>query len=128
MAVLFVAVMADASELALALGAQVADSLQYVDNLPPRSPTETTSPPRSKRCVSEMHCFISGPGVARDSALPLPTSGQASCFVETSLLAPQVPENYAAPSHSTLPSVPAFLVPLLLLALLQTLTCFHKRE
>ena len=52
---------------------------------------------------------MSGPDLARDSALasPIPTSGQLSCFVETSLLVPQVPEGYVVPSRFMLPSVPA---------------------
>ena len=73
-----------------------------------------------------MYYFMSGPDLARDSALVSPISGQPYCFVETSLLVPQVPEGYVVPSHSTLPSVPALPVSLPLLALLQILTCFHR--
>ena len=99
--------MTEASELALALAAQVADSLQDIDKLPPQSPTVAAYPPRTKQRVSEMSCFISGPSVASDSSSHLPTFGQPSCFVESSLLVPQVPEGYVVPSRSTLPTVPA---------------------
>ena len=108
MSVLFVAVMTEASEFALALAAQVADSLQDIDNLPPQSPSVVTSPPRTKQRVSDMSSFISGPEVASDSAFPLPTTGQPSCFVESFLLVPQVAEGYVVLSRFTLPSVLAF--------------------
>ena len=45
--------MAEASELALALAAQVSESLQDVANLPPQSPTVATSPPRTKQRVQK---------------------------------------------------------------------------
>ena len=104
--------MAEASELAFAIAAQVSETLQDIANLPPQSPTVATSPPRTKQRVSQMFCFASGPDLARDSALACPTSGQPACFVETSLLAPQVPEGYVVRSHSTLPSalaLPTFI-------------------
>ena len=97
--------MAEASELALALAAQVSESIQDVANLLPQSPTVATSPPRTKQRVSEMYCFMNGPDSARDSALASPTSGQPSCSVETSLLVLQAPERYVVPSRSTLLSV-----------------------
>ena len=54
-----------------------------------------------------MSCFMCGPDLPRDSALASPTSGEPCCFVETSVLVPQVPKGYVVPSRSTLLSVPA---------------------
>ena len=96
--------MADVEQLAIALATQVADSLanfpqDAAANLPPPSPI-VHSPPRVKQRVSEMSCFISGPQGAADSAsvvdveVPPTSLAQPSCFVETSLLVPQVPEGF----------------------------------
>ena len=52
-----------------------------------------------------MSYFVSGPEVARGFALALPTAGQLSCFVKTSLLVHQVPEEYVAPFQLNLPSI-----------------------
>ena len=97
-------VMADVEQLAVALATQVADSLANLPqdaatNFRPSSPI-VTSPPRVKQRVSEMSCFISGPQGAADSASVVdvevaPTTlAQPSCFVQTSLLVPQVPDGF----------------------------------
>ena len=76
-------------------------SQQDIANLTPQSPKITIPPPRTKQRVSEISCLMSGPDVARDSAIASPTTGQPSCFVETCLLVPHVPEGYVVPSHCT---------------------------
>ena len=94
--------MAEVEQLALALATEVAESLANLPqdsaaNLPPQSPI-VTSPPRVKQRVSEISCFISGPKDAADSAVDVDvastTIAQCSCFVQTSLLVPQVPDGF----------------------------------
>ena len=73
-------------------------------NLPSQSPV-VTSPPRVKQRVSDICCFISGPQDAADSAVDVDVVftflAQLSCFVQTSLLVPEVPDGFVEISRAS---------------------------